>query len=165
MKRFPTPGLRAALRGFYSRQWKMFLFSTASRPALGPTQPPIQWYRGLFPRGLKRQGLEADHSPPSSAEVKKGGAIPPLPHMSSWHRDKFTFLLHNHYMGVFEDETAVWMVIRESLGTDIYLIDPSFDTIEYSLSNWTLLWAKTKYISSPTPNAKNRKRINYVKRF
>jgi hypothetical protein len=26
----------------------------------------------------------ADHSPPTSAEVKKGGAIPPLPHMSSW---------------------------------------------------------------------------------
>jgi hypothetical protein len=28
---------------------------------------------------------EADHSPPSSAEVKNGGARPPLPHMSSWH--------------------------------------------------------------------------------
>jgi len=24
----------------------MFLFTTASRPALGPTQPPIQWIRG-----------------------------------------------------------------------------------------------------------------------
>jgi hypothetical protein len=29
--------------------------------------------------GVKRQGREADHSPPSSAEVKKGGAIPSLP--------------------------------------------------------------------------------------
>jgi hypothetical protein len=28
---------------------------------------------------------EADHSPKSSAEVKNGRAIPPLPHMSSWH--------------------------------------------------------------------------------
>jgi hypothetical protein len=27
---------------------------------------------------------EADHSPPSSAEVKNGGAITPLPHTSSW---------------------------------------------------------------------------------
>jgi hypothetical protein len=26
---------------------------------------------------------EADHSPPSSVEVNKGGAVPPLPHMSS----------------------------------------------------------------------------------
>jgi hypothetical protein len=28
-------------------------------------------YRGLFPRGVKRPGREADHSPPTSAEVKK----------------------------------------------------------------------------------------------
>jgi hypothetical protein len=28
---------------------------------------------------LKRPGREADHSPSSSAEVKNGGAIPPLP--------------------------------------------------------------------------------------
>jgi hypothetical protein len=34
--------------------------------------------------GTKRQGREAGHSP-SSSEVKNGGAIPPLPHMSSWH--------------------------------------------------------------------------------
>jgi hypothetical protein len=26
-----------------------------------------------------------DHSSPSSAEVKNGGAIPPLPHMFSWY--------------------------------------------------------------------------------
>jgi hypothetical protein len=44
---------------------------TSSRPVLGPTQPPIQWVPGtLFP-GVKRPGLEADHSPPASAEVKK----------------------------------------------------------------------------------------------
>jgi hypothetical protein len=48
-----------------------FLFSTSSRPALGPTQPPIQWVTGaLFPR-VKRPGRESDHSPPFSAEVKK----------------------------------------------------------------------------------------------
>jgi hypothetical protein len=29
--------------------------------------------------GVKRQGREVDHSPPCSAEVQKGGAIPPLP--------------------------------------------------------------------------------------
>jgi hypothetical protein len=39
---------------------------------------------GSFP-GLKRPGREVDRSPLSSAEVKKGGAIPPLPNMSSWH--------------------------------------------------------------------------------
>jgi hypothetical protein len=37
----------------------------------------------LFP-GLKRPGREAYHSSPSSTEVKNGGAIPLLSHMSSW---------------------------------------------------------------------------------
>jgi len=40
-------------------------FSTASRPALGPTQPPIQWVPGV-----KRPGREDEHSPPSSSEVR-----------------------------------------------------------------------------------------------
>jgi hypothetical protein len=50
--------------------------------------------------GVKRPGHETDHSPPSGAEVKNGGAIPPLTHMSSYHdallikhRDSFTFFL------------------------------------------------------------------------
>jgi hypothetical protein len=59
-----------------------FMFSyivntaAASRPALGPTQTPIQ-----RAPGIKRLGCEADHSPPSSAEVKNGGAILPFPYM------------------------------------------------------------------------------------
>jgi len=58
-------------RGFESRQGLgIFLFTTASRPALGPTQPPIQWVPGALSLGLKLPGREADHSPPSSAEVK-----------------------------------------------------------------------------------------------
>jgi hypothetical protein len=39
--------------------------------ALRPTQPPIQWVAGALSLGVKRQGSEADHSPPSSAEVKE----------------------------------------------------------------------------------------------
>jgi hypothetical protein len=45
----------------------IFLSTTASRTALGPTQPPMQW----LSLGVKRLGREADHSPPSSAEVKE----------------------------------------------------------------------------------------------
>jgi hypothetical protein len=59
------------------------IFSTSSRPAVGPTQPPIEWVPGLFPRGVRRPGRESDHSP-TSAKVKNGGAIHPLPHTLSW---------------------------------------------------------------------------------
>jgi hypothetical protein len=48
----------------------IFLLTTASGTALRPTQPPIQWVPGTLSLGVKRPGLEADHSPPSSAEVK-----------------------------------------------------------------------------------------------
>jgi hypothetical protein len=60
-------------RGFESRQvLGIFLFTTAaSRPALGPTQPPTQWVPGALSLGVKLPEREADHSPPSSAEVKE----------------------------------------------------------------------------------------------
>ena len=41
-----------------------------SRPALGPTQPPVQFVPGIS-RGKERPGRDADPSPPSSAVVKK----------------------------------------------------------------------------------------------
>jgi hypothetical protein len=57
--------------------------STMSRPALGFVEPSIPWVPGELQPGVKRQGRDADHSPPSSAEVKNGGALTPLPHTSS----------------------------------------------------------------------------------
>jgi hypothetical protein len=48
----------------------IFPFSAAFRPALGPTKLPIQWVPGAFPVGMKRQGRETDHAPPSGAEFK-----------------------------------------------------------------------------------------------
>jgi hypothetical protein len=51
---------------------KNFLFFTTSIPVWGPSNLPSNGYLGLFPReGVKGLGLEADHSPPASAEVKK----------------------------------------------------------------------------------------------
>jgi hypothetical protein len=57
--------------GFHSWRLGIFLFTTASRMALGHTQPPIQWVQDALSLGVKRPGREADHSPPSSAEVKE----------------------------------------------------------------------------------------------
>jgi hypothetical protein len=78
-------GLQAGWPRFDSWRWNIFLSPTVARPILGPTHPAIQWILGALSQGLKRQGCEADLSHWSSAELKKGGAIPPLPHMSSWH--------------------------------------------------------------------------------
>ena len=55
--------------GIESRCGRDFLH--LSRPALGPTQPPVQWVPGLS-RGKERPGRDADPSPPSSAMVIKG---------------------------------------------------------------------------------------------
>jgi hypothetical protein len=58
-------------RVFESRQEPgIFLLTTASRPALEPTQPPIQRYQVLGGGGVQLPGHEADHIPPSSAGVK-----------------------------------------------------------------------------------------------
>jgi hypothetical protein len=58
--------------GFDSRRGLGVLFTTAvSRTALGSTQLPIQWIRGTLSLGVKRPEREADHSSPSSAEIKE----------------------------------------------------------------------------------------------
>jgi hypothetical protein len=51
-----------------------------SLPDLGLTQLSIQWVPGAISPRVKRPGHEA----PSGAKVKNGGAIPLLPHTSSW---------------------------------------------------------------------------------
>jgi 5-methylcytosine-specific restriction endonuclease McrA len=83
----------------------IFLFTTSSRTALGPTQPPIQWVPGALSLGVKRPGREADHSPPSSAEVKECVELYlHSPNTPSWrgaqlkkHRDNFTYTFYLYF--------------------------------------------------------------------
>jgi hypothetical protein len=49
----------------------IFLFTTASRTALGPTEPPIQGIKGALSLGVERPGRETGYSPPPSTEVKE----------------------------------------------------------------------------------------------
>jgi hypothetical protein len=68
----------------------IFLFTTASTTALELTQPPIQWVPGALSLGVKRPGREADHSPPSSAEVKECVELYlTFPRTLSWSGDQF----------------------------------------------------------------------------
>jgi hypothetical protein len=64
---------------------KNFLFFRSSRLALRSTQPPVLWVPGALSPGVKRPGREVDHSPPTSAEVKKMRIYISTPHTPSWH--------------------------------------------------------------------------------
>jgi hypothetical protein len=57
-------GLDDRAIGVRSRQGQMiFPLSSVPRPALGPTQPPVQWVTGVLSPGVKaRPGRDADHS-------------------------------------------------------------------------------------------------------
>jgi hypothetical protein len=77
--------LRTGWPGFDSQQGQeISLFSTASRLALGLSQPRRQLVLRVLFSGLKRPVREADHALPSNAEVKNGGAVPLLHHKFSW---------------------------------------------------------------------------------
>jgi hypothetical protein len=63
---------------FYFQQGQgLFLFATAFRPALGPTQPPIQWVPLVFSPGV--QFTTHLHLMP---RLRMLGAVSPLLHMS-----------------------------------------------------------------------------------
>jgi hypothetical protein len=67
-------------RKFESRQGvKISVCTTASRKALGPTQPPIQRVPETLSLVAKRPEREADHSSPSSAEVENAWSYTSTP--------------------------------------------------------------------------------------
>jgi hypothetical protein len=56
-----------------------------SRNSVFVEQPAfISLVTAILSPAIKRAGREADHSPPSSAQVKLGGVAPPLPYTPSW---------------------------------------------------------------------------------
>jgi hypothetical protein len=52
---------------------------------MGLAKTPYRKGAGGDLSGGKRKGRDADHSTPSSTEVKNGGVIPPFPYMPHWH--------------------------------------------------------------------------------
>jgi hypothetical protein len=84
-------GWTIGVLGFDSRrELGIFLFTIASRMDLEPIEPPIQWVPGALSLGVNRPGREADHSPPSSAEVKECVELYlHSPNMPSWRGAQF----------------------------------------------------------------------------
>jgi len=76
------------------------LFATLSKPAVGPTQPPLQLVPGGS--GVKRPRSESDHTPTSSAKTNDEWSYTSTPQyvFMAWclvtHRDNFNlFYLYN----------------------------------------------------------------------
>jgi hypothetical protein len=63
--------LRTGRPGFDPQQeQRIFLLTSVSRPALRPTQPPVQWVQEVLPPGQSAAGAWRWPFTPSSAEVK-----------------------------------------------------------------------------------------------
>jgi hypothetical protein len=62
------------------------IFSSQNRPGRlwGPPNLLFNGYGGALSSGVKRPGREIDHSPPTSAEVKKMWISTSTPHTPSW---------------------------------------------------------------------------------
>jgi hypothetical protein len=85
-------------RWFESRQiLGIFLFTAASRLAVGPTQPPIQWVSRALSLGESGSGVKLINPLHLMPRSRICGVIPPLPSIPSWRgahlkqRDNFTF--------------------------------------------------------------------------
>jgi hypothetical protein len=117
----------------------MFLFTTASGTVLGPTQRPILWVPGALSLGVKRPEREADHSPPSTAEVKTAWSYTSTPQyvFMAWclvkHRDKFTSSFFFYY---------------ELLGKNVTTNGhgPRQETLHEELRKTTIISVRTAYI-------------------
>jgi hypothetical protein len=115
-----------------------------SWPALRTTQTPIQWVSGDISLGVKRPGREADHSPPSSAEVKECVELKlHSPNTSSWRGAylstettllTYLLLVAGHYLK---------SRLSLSLSKNILLTygTQRFITVFTKARHWTLSWA------------------------
>jgi hypothetical protein len=99
--------------------------------------------RGSFP-GVKRPGRVADHSPPSTAEVKEWVELYlHSPDMPSWrgaqlkkkHRDNFTFTLSR----VLLQKLTVTQLVKKFPDFDG---TGSFITLFTRVRHWSLSWAR-----------------------
>jgi hypothetical protein len=82
-------GLWAGRLGFDYRQGQRYFFSPSSLVSSGTG-------------GIKRPGREADHSPPSSAEIKNTWSYISTPHTSLWR------WVLRYYKGICENRTSGW---------------------------------------------------------
>jgi hypothetical protein len=92
-------------RGWIPGRGKRFFLLRNVQTGSGAQPASYTRAPGAPSSGIRRLGREADRSSPPSVEVKNGGAIPPLPHVSSWSgaylmklMDNFAFYLYHIFI-------------------------------------------------------------------
>jgi hypothetical protein len=102
------------------RKWWVFLFTSASRLALGPRQPPTQWVLGNLTPGVKCQGMELTIHFHLVLRLMHGAITPlPLYNFMIWclvkHRDNFIFTFTYYKCFVIKDTSVryeIFMVVK-----------------------------------------------------
>jgi hypothetical protein len=142
-----SAGLWAGRPGFLDsrRGLGIFFFTTASRTVLGPTQSPIQWVPGALSLEVKRPVREADHSPPSSAEVKDWVELYlHSPNTPSWrgarlknHRDNFTFTFIGTYK-MIATSMLIQDLMRKRILTTMSVREGTVNSVTNSCFNFKI---------------------------
>jgi hypothetical protein len=127
-----------------------FFFSSLSRPYR--LWNAIQRIPAALSPGVKRPAREADHSPPSSAEVRKYGAIPPLPQyvFMSWclvkRRDNLPLPSHSNCCPKLAQWLDTFLRTRDfkskrtyNFENDEYFYSRNFEFVDFSA---VFLWPK-----------------------
>jgi hypothetical protein len=115
-------------RGSIPGRSKNFSLLNSVHTGSGVTQPPIQWASSGLSLREKRPGCVVDHSPPTCAEVKKGGAVPPFPRTPSWRSaplitQRGNFILPFLLLDCFETDTDCEHFVRgESLNLALCIL-------------------------------------------
>jgi hypothetical protein len=71
---------KRGIRGLILGRGKKFSLLHSVRTSSGPTKPPLQWVQGALSSWVGGLGLEADYSPPYSAEAKNSWSYTSAPH-------------------------------------------------------------------------------------
>jgi hypothetical protein len=108
LQRWATGWTIGVLRFDSRRGLGILLFTTASKTALGPTQPPIQWVPGA--RSLAVKLTTHLHLVPRS---RMRGAIPPLPNTSLW---RGTYLSTGTLLYLYSSRRVRWLGHAARLG-------------------------------------------------
>jgi hypothetical protein len=144
-------GCTIGVLGFDSwRRLGIFLFSTASRTALGPTQPPIQWVPRIRSLRVKRPEYEADNSSPTNAEVKEWvGLYLHSPNTPSWRGAQLKYTQRQLYILCTMLKTQIRVQVNGAgcIAADCFSLsiwsryrDPSELMPSFSLYWWDTCW-------------------------